>query len=150
MRDSSVVSISLSSGFSFQVPYPLQYHRPPSFQSRYRAASHFRKPTRINTLIIICFNLVIERLLISGERDIQLINTLLNVSISLSSGFSFQASPHDNLTTQALSRFNLVIERLLISGMSNFDNIDTQFGTFQSRYRAASHFRQLCWGAVLN
>ena len=113
------------------------------FQSRYRAASHFRlrKPIlacdchyRFNLVIerllisgpdmdetwptrLLGFNLVIERLLISGfpVRDIH--RQLINVSISLSSGFSFQARCRTDVVSACAS--------------------------FQSRYRAASHFRSL-------
>ena len=62
------------------------------FQSRYRAASHFRgcHPSPHVTLYI-SFNLVIERLLISGcPRGQDTKPGRPNVSISLSSGFSFQ------------------------------------------------------------
>ena len=38
------------------------------FQSRYRAASHFRIFQNPDTGLGLCFNLVIERLLISGRR----------------------------------------------------------------------------------
>ena len=61
------------------------------------------------------FNLVIERLLISGGCVFGGAVDLCSVSISLSSGFSFQ----DNSVFASCfskSRFNLVIERLLISG----------------------------------
>ena len=64
------------------------------FQSRYRAASHFRAVAVINRTPpdFARFNLVIERLLISGV-------------VRMPGG------------QQTLSGFNLVIERLLISGM---------------------------------
>ena len=61
------------------------------------------------------FNLVIERLLISGP------NRALGT--------------HHNM-----SRFNLVIERLLISGEHPWYP-EVRALQFQSRYRAASHFR---------
>ena len=61
------VSISLSSGFSFQG----------------RGRRYIR---RLGS----CFNLVIERLLISGEFDCTISSETYDVSISLSSGFSFQ------------------------------------------------------------
>ena len=87
------------------------------------------------------FNLVIERLLISGvcaEHDSR---EDVVVSISLSSGFSFQEVVGELFHRQADEGFNLVIERLLISGPSL-----VRWGMlsclFQSRYRAASHFRQ--------
>ena len=62
------------------------------FQSRYRAASHFR---------------IAENLGLS-QRSV--------VSISLSSGFSFQGGRR-GLRWCCRSCFNLVIERLLISGI---------------------------------
>ena len=90
------VSISLSSGFSFQgyaCPKPQRRPAPP-FQSRYRAASHFR--------------FIHRRTLLSGIIEI--------VSISLSSGFSFQVFAPLFFLPVTLFGFNLVIERLLISG----------------------------------
>ena len=66
---SGVVSISLSSGFSFQEALDiLAERRRVKFQSRYRAASHFRTagPGWCFLLCLFRFNLVIERLLISG------------------------------------------------------------------------------------
>ena len=139
------VSISLSSGFSFQVN---------------RASS-------IRLVIFTSFNLVIERLLISGITAETQPAAWVDVSISLSSGFSFQAGTAANVTSSfpvsislssgfsfqvrlelqsgaaAYPRFNLVIERLLISGESARKHRcrQTRFELFQSRYRAASHFR---------
>ena len=66
---------------------------------------------------IVSFNLVIERLLISGHR-------LHSHREALSSGF------------------NLVIERLLISGEVHGPTQSARQSSFQSRYRAASHFRE--------
>ena len=111
-----LVSISLSSGFSFQAdgnlasPFKIEW----KFPSRYRAASHFRGYCGVCRGSWVCFNLVIERLLISGTprrlsaasvRFNLVIERLLisgrlgtalwrafDVSISLSSGFSFQVS----------------------------------------------------------
>ena len=63
------VSISLSSGFSFQVSVPragigVAFRW---FQSRYRAAFHFRRIAITYEYVVWkCFNLVIERLFISG------------------------------------------------------------------------------------
>ncbi len=62
-----------------------------------------------------------------------------SVSISLSSGFSFQEMRRAGLSTN-YSRFNLVIERLLISGRRKIST-SRLLSLFQSRYRAASHFR---------
>ena len=111
------------------------------FQSRYRAASHFRSISNCPAC------------------------TRCRVSISLSSGFSFQEEKLSALTQLLASGFNLVIERLLISGIqhpkalrapvASFNLvierllISGQTATvpqkrahlFQSRYRAASHFR---------
>ena len=112
------VSISLSSGFSFQVGNDERFQRCfYTFQSRYRAASHFRcraidcyllPKRRFNLVIerllisglprevtpcasIASFHLVIERLFISGQRRKPACQFGMVVSISLSSGFSFQA-----------------------------------------------------------
>ena len=62
------------------------------------------------------FNLVIERLLISGldRPSIKIFED--DVSISLSSGFSFQAEIIVIRFVVTIGCFNLVIERLLISG----------------------------------
>ena len=111
------VSISLSSGFSFQVRLQPRTRLKSSFQSRYRAASHFRtdrpKPRNAPNR----FNLVIERLLISGAEHWPDHVQLQFVSISLSSGFSFQ-DVEKPLEREIETCFNLVIERLLISGAS--------------------------------
>ena len=122
------VSISLSSGFSFQDPrHGNGTAGGCQFQSRYRAASHFRRAGGRIT------------------RDSQ------TVSISLSSGFSFQAS-HRCSAKHLPHGFNLVIERLLISGFSVPTNTNIATYAFQSRYRAASHFRLIaqCAGADLS
>ena len=118
ITNSSLVSISLSSGFSFQVACNSVHQTRCKFQSRYRAASHFRfrKLTPHPHLIKfqsryraashfrfreratsdardnICFNLVIERLLISGINEEYHLAAGHHVSISLSSGFSFQVN----------------------------------------------------------
>ena len=88
------------------------------FQSRYRAAFHFRLallPARRETLRR--FNLVIERLFISGGRQWHAHRCgSVIVSISLSSGFSFQAHPSQKSRGVPSPSFNLVIERLFISG----------------------------------
>ncbi len=86
------------------------------FPSRYRAASHFR----------LCLH-------VRGR------GMLSSVSISLSSGFSFQVLCRQFGHVNRLS-FNLVIERLLISGQRGCMRMQT-LSMFQSRYRAASHFR---------
>ena len=62
------------------------------------------------------------------------------VSISLSSGFSFQADVRFASACQRFGCFHLVIERLLISGDDSLAKVATYIW-FQSRYRAASHFR---------
>ena len=138
------VSISLSSGFSFQVLIFLSRlgRARKSFQSRYRAASHFRDKSRSGTKPCFCsFNLVIERLLISGiDVDSEVGNLLDLVSISLSSGFSFQEPTSPDMRGQ---RFLVSIS--LSSGFS-FQGLSAPHETrlmllFQSRYRAASHFR---------
>ena len=88
-----------------------------AFQSRYRAAFHFRV----------------------GRPRLTLVYMLI-VSISLSSGFSFQVKLHVFLLDVLANCFNLVIERLFISGCA-FWILRKSFCGFQSRYRAASHFR---------
>ena len=62
------------------------------------------------------------------------------VSISLSSGFSFQGQRVSGGTGSRVDSFNLVIERLLISGR-RIQRSTPPRHMFQSRYRAASHFR---------
>ena len=86
------------------------------------------------------FNLVIERLLISGRQNEYRANAIGFVSISLSSGFSFQVPGFLPLQQIYVPCFNLVIERLLISGTVKLYR-DNKTVLFQSRYRAASHFR---------
>ena len=166
------VSISLSSGFSFQGGNRHKIHlRFSRFQSRYRAASHFRyECERFPTHARNSFNLVIERLLISGVNltsktvrvrvsislssgfSFQVFTGLstsafrLEVSISLSSGFSFQVDLPPARICKSAS-FNLVIERLLISGYTFSDALAVIDNLFQSRYRAASHFRVPARGA---
>ena len=112
-----IVSISLSSGFSFQEV------KPPGPQPRVArfnlvierllisGAIRQRRVGRVQP----GFNLVIERLLISGIDGCNFKKASINVSISLSSGFSFQGK-----------------------GGSAWCRA---FSQFQSRYRAASHFR---------
>ena len=87
------------------------------------------------------FNLVIERLLISGLHRFLIMSSFREVSISLSSGFSFQASSVPRLCSRWFYSFNLVIERLLISGAYEIATVLALI-EFQSRYRAASHFRK--------
>ena len=139
-----MVSISSSRGFSFQGRravlktrrYPMFQSRhqdafhfrpdafpapcscPVKFQSRHREAFHFRLaecPARSCGLPVHSFNLVIERLFISGERMSRLCLVSPVVSISSSRGFSFQVFRTGRLPYQ-ICRFNLVIERLFISG----------------------------------
>ena len=120
--DDTQVSISLSSGFSFQAfPVRPDRRRRCQFQSRYRAAFHFRKQRFIDIAWRVIkfqsryraafhfrpvrspayhaghrsFNLVIERLFISGKLI-------------------------DEPEERAFLRFNLVIERLFISGRVPF------------------------------
>ena len=112
------VSISLSSGFSFQVSQcsPSIFLLFASFQSRYRAASHFRRNTE-------------QR--IFGKSV---------VSISLSSGFSFQGHRyrfHNRAFLLFQSRYRAASH--FRAGASSMFTI--QKCSFQSRYRAASHFR---------
>ena len=85
------------------------------FQSRYRAAFHFRQPAETAHHPADSFNLVIERLFISGPF-FQSPRRVSSVSISLSSGFSFQGPVPKTVNSPRVRSFNLVIERLLISG----------------------------------
>ena len=110
------------------------------FQSRYRAASHFREEAGAvwHRHRRQSFNLVIERLLISGTRG------SLPSASPISFPSRYRAASHFRqrcrLPHWKYRRFHLVIERLLISGkqelLSERDALE-----FQSRYRAASHFR---------
>ena len=138
------VSISLSSGFSFQV--------------------NFIRKALGRLCDFLRFNLVIERLLISGRliedfancaetlfqsryraashfriRRIQRAWMPFLVSISLSSGFSFQGS------STRYRRRTRPVSISLSSGFSFQVIVAAErpkaFRTFQSRYRAASHFR---------
>ena len=141
-----------------------------AFQSRYRAASHFRlTPAGVQLQQVpISFNLVIERLLISGRKPVVKHRAYKAVTSFQSryraaSHFRLYQRVYPLLVVKFQSRyraashfrnkrgyvcvapvpcFNLVIERLLISGPSTivFAPFTLQF---QSRYRAASHFRSL-------
>ena len=118
---SGEVSISLSSGFSFQVLFsPTCARLSVSFPSRYRAASHFRLPSADLGVAVwfTSFNLVIERLLISGRGEASRTTT---------------ASSTFPSRYRAASHFR--IDRGSCQG---------SLPLFQSRYRAASHFRLIC------
>ena len=112
------VSISLSSGFSFQVRKSCHRHR----------------------WCLNGFNLVIERLLISGSDTVAAIGSSSGVSISLSSGFSFQVQRGGFVL-----HLSILVSISLSSGFSFQDNRHATgvlpLCKFQSRYRAASHFR---------
>ena len=89
----SAVSISLSSGFSFQVTVNIDEDWTDMFQSRYRAASHFRGEETASMLVESA-ELFQSRYRAAshfrkGEGNERMQS--LEVSISLSSGFSFQA-----------------------------------------------------------
>ena len=137
------VSISLSSGFSFQVRCSSSGLSAFSmFPSRYRAASHFRlailiAPARTDA----CFNLVIERLLISGSSASFTVVTALSFQSRYRAASHFRSAGAANRTCRLRSSFNLVIERLLISGERRGAVDTSRQSMFQSRYRAASHFR---------
>ena len=135
------VSISLSSGFSFQDASTFLATAAHTFVSISLSSgfSFQAKLTQTLPAANSCFNLVIERLLISGSSGVP--------------------------TGIAHERFNLVIERLLISGAPQLRqlriirvsiSLSSGFSfqvhsclcpalsptLFQSRYRAASHFRK--------
>ena len=98
---------------------PLQH--PTKFQSRYRAASHFRFRQRYQRRTSgFCFNLVIERLLISGFKEHET-EMMSGVSFNLVIERLLISGPcpvqRDGQSHQVC--FNLVIERLLISGSVN-------------------------------
>ena len=110
------VSISLSSGFSFQGNVlSLHGSGTAAFQSRYRAASHFRSSA------VRC---------VSKSRKFQ----------SRYRAASHFRGAHWRGRGSEKSGFNLVIERLLISGPTA-SVLLAPSSSFQSRYRAASHFR---------
>ena len=137
------VSISLSSGFSFQATpakrkkgeakkvfqsryraashvrvaeYQTDMEEYGEFQSRYRAASHFRgKSIRLSIFWIRVSISLSSGFSFQGSRDTPECISDLFVSISLSSGFSFQVIILQQLSCP-FNRFNLVIERLFISG----------------------------------
>ena len=111
------VSISLSSGFSFQAEYTVWYkNKGGLFQSRYRAASHFRVTsiTQIRSHRNLVSISLSSGFSFQDHRHYHLCQSH-HVSISLSSGFSFQGS-FLFVGLSPARRFNLVIERLLISG----------------------------------
>ena len=136
------VSISLSSGFSFQarrLTLRIASLRPVSI-SLSSGFSFQVQPHKCPVRGLVCFNLVIERLLISGQV-VAGFPSVFPVSISLSSGFSFQAIADALGWVELYVGFNLVIERLLISGQEILIGAESHALPFQSRYRAASHFR---------
>ena len=92
MRARFQVSISLSSGFSFQVlPKTFAGHMLQQFQSRYRAASHFRRQLPITSCgATLRFQSRYRAASHFRFLEVCAARSLLYVSISLSSGFSFQ------------------------------------------------------------
>ena len=136
------VSISLSSGFSFQdrirdiadkirVGFNLVIER--------LLISGAAAVQAYAVALARSFNLVIERLLISGFCARAVCPVRFPVSISLSSGFSFQ----DQSAMRQASR-SVKVSISLSSGFSFQDNASAWHAPpymFQSRYRAASHFR---------
>ena len=136
----SKVSISLSSGFSFQGTSLCMARR--LLQSFNLVIERLLISGKIKGVWLhthSSFNLVIERLLISGQHGNPLFRCL-QVSISLSSGFSFQGNARAG---QPSSRNRVSIS--LSSGFSFQVRTHMQARTipmFQSRYRAASHFRK--------
>ena len=140
----SLVSISLSSGFSFQAVAAVRLASARHVSISLSSGFSFQAiaATKRGCASLSSFNLVIERLLISGPSSRQFWQTCLSsfnlvierllisgggrrwqlrprtsVSISLSSGFSFQETlSRYRLHSLPSLCFNLVIERLLISG----------------------------------
>ena len=89
------------------------------FQSRNREAFHFRRGGFIIALqVVACFNLVIERLFISGFLSIQPFRIILMFQSRNREAFHFRNWPRGLRPVRSVSRFNLVIERLFISGKS--------------------------------
>ena len=90
----SLVSISLSSGFSFQgKPRRHGSRSAGKFQSRYRAASHFRLTHPYRGLKVVWLSFQSRYRAASHFRTIEggcFAGEIFTVSISLSSGFSFQ------------------------------------------------------------
>ena len=139
-RNGRDVSISLSSGFSFQVlcadVVSVQVQQ---FQSRYRAASHFRGSGshRKKSLVGVSISLS-SGFSFQGSTQLQLSLIMSKVSISLSSGFSFQERKRKRKEGERMVSISLS------SGFSFQEIFLNQLKwekKFQSRYRAASHFR---------
>ena len=140
------VSISLSSGFSFQVLFITALTRLiySEFQSRYQAASHFRStkaksPSRTGSFL---FQSRYRAASHFRTRSVETLQRLcFTVSISLSSGFSFQENTVRTAFSTRVkfqSRYRAASHfrsALLMNGNSSRSLM------FQSRYRAASHFR---------
>ena len=162
------VSISLSSGFSFQANWSEAKRRHNANHVSISLSSGFSfqvKESFVFVAFVMGFNLVIERLLISGQR-LQYRRSTSVVSISLSSGFSFQvrknkreAGKDENVSISLSSGFSFqganprssryaakYVSISLSSGFSFQADGRGAFNAsvkeqFQSRYRAASHFR---------
>ena len=142
----NLVSISLSSGFSFQGCHDVRKpsYRRVLFQSRYRAASHFRAVTAsVASCCAPSFNLVIERLLISGPERKEPNGAFVEVSISLSSGFSFQGLTAPQCRMRNIMKFQSRYRAASHFRMTEYVVMQWIRLTFQSRYRAASHFRDI-------
>ena len=89
------------------------------FQSRYRAASHFRDSEDAGRATDVVWFQSRYRAASHFRRDLHhCACPHLPVSISLSSGFSFQGFGAGAAPFAGLHSFNLVIERLLISGQT--------------------------------
>ena len=87
------------------------------FQSRYRAASHFRLMLIIEVSFYVKFPSRYRAASHFRTQTFTFDDSFLGqVSISLSSGFSFQANAFLSSASVTIRCFNLVIERLLISG----------------------------------
>ena len=92
-------------------------------------------------LKVSCFNLAIEMLFISGDKDAWIPVDTLHVSISQSRCFSFQVEEHP-ISINSVVSFNLAIEMLFISGLMILKIYNPQETVkFQSRNRDAFHFR---------
>ena len=116
------------------------------FQSRYREAFHFRFIVSA-VLQAACpgFNLVIERLFISGPAQKKCRPGQKVVSISLSRGFSFQVSCERLVSCALACRVSISLSRGFSFQVPNADACHAAVIWFQSRYREAFHFRFFGW-----
>ena len=112
------------------------------FQSRYRAASHFRSALDIQPPSSAMFQSryrAASHFRIAGKPFVQVVHVTFQSRYRAASHFRVGRVPRRRFRLRRC--FNLVIERLLISGSTLSERTATAGTGFQSRYRAASHFR---------